>query len=593
MSDIYVHGIRIIVEDLIAPRLSQVSSRQKTYKMLPEMTRPEDHRDRYFVLGSVIVGLLVFSLYYPFFILNPYNVDWIFNHGDISTHHLGLLYFLKDSWRFPLGINPSYGMENGSSIVYTDSIPILGLALKLFFGTNSKGEIQMMGFFLLISSWANVFITYLITRRYSSQRVLCLLAAWIIALIPIGAWRMMPALGHTSLTAQFVVIGAVGIYFFRTHCSILLRVFWLLLSFGIHPYFGFMASFLWGGAAVDRILNGKFRFKFLLISSVELLCLIVGVYIFGYLGFSFDRSSWGYGFFGYNLLDFIDPTGYDEGPIDSLKVSFSSIGLWASTDRDTSWEGFNYLGFGIFLMLVVNIIVGVGSLVGNSQKVWRLKKFTTTRLFTIASILALFLISVTHEINIGDSRYLVADKFYVDKGLIESLSVVRSSARLAWPLIYAVVIGSTCFALSCIDNMPSKANLFGGFLVFCVALQYLDLGGAASILRSSYGPHPLTEFERMLSTYVEQRKPKSLRLIHPESSSHKFLGIARIGSIHGVPTNVIYSARSINTERESYRQCPADSIVIIPKGGEWMPDPSCSLKSLGSSEGFTIYAVQK
>lgn len=570
-----------------------MGSRQKSYKMLPKMARVEEHRDQYFVLGTFIVGLLVFSLYYPLFILNPYNVDWVFNHGDISTHHLGLLYFLKDSWRFPLGINPSYGMENGSSIVYTDSIPILGLALKPFFGTNLKGEVQVMGFFLLISCWANVFITYLITRRYSSQKILCLFVAWMIALIPIGAWRMMPAMGHTSLTAQFVVIGAIGIYFLRTHSSILLRVFWLLLSFGIHPYFGFMTSFLWGGAAVDRILNGKFKFKFLLIGPVELLCLIVGVYIFGYIGFSFDRSSWGYGFFGYNLLDFIDPTGYDEGPIDTLKVSFSSIGLWASTDRDTSWEGFNYLGFGLLLMLVINIIVGICSLFRDSHKVWWLKKFTISRLFTIASILALFLLSVTHEINIGDSRYLVADKFYVDKGLIEGLGVVRASARLAWPLIYAVVIGSTCFALSCIDDDTNKANLFGVFLVLCVALQYLDLGDAASTLRSSYGAQPLTEFERMLSTYVEKQRPDSLRLIHPESSSHKFLGIARIGSIYGVPTNVIYSARSINTERESYRQCPADSIVIVPKGGEWMPNPSCSLKTLGSSEGFTIYAVQK
>jgi hypothetical protein len=43
---------------------------------------------------------------------------------------LGWYFFQNDIWRFPLGSNPNYGEEIASSIVYTDSIPILAFLFK-------------------------------------------------------------------------------------------------------------------------------------------------------------------------------------------------------------------------------------------------------------------------------------------------------------------------------------------------------------------------------------------------------------------------------------------------------------------------------
>ena len=60
------------------------------------------------------------------------NIDWIFHGKDMSTHFTGWSYFVNDEWRFPLGANPMYGLENSSSIVYSDSIPILALFFKIF-----------------------------------------------------------------------------------------------------------------------------------------------------------------------------------------------------------------------------------------------------------------------------------------------------------------------------------------------------------------------------------------------------------------------------------------------------------------------------
>lgn len=556
-------------------------------------SNPDRARSLFFFVASVAVGFLVFAEYYPLYILNPFNVDWIFSAGDIRSHHLGLIYFLKDSWRFPLGLNPNYGMENASSLVYTDSIPIFAFVLKLFFPMRWIGEFQFMGIFLLITSWGNVFLPYLILKRFSSNRLSCLIAAWVIALIPIGAWRMMPPIGHTSLTAQFVVIGAIGVYYFLIYSSSFLRVCWLIVSFGIHPYFGFMSFFIWSGSCIDRAIIARFRLKSIAIIFVELVCLILGVYSLGYFGFSFEQSTWGYGFFSYNLLDIIDPTGYDlEGSMGVLRVSFSSIGLWPSLDKDTYWEGFNYLGLGAIFMVISSLFVSVSYAACSPTRRRMFKRFAFSRIFSFAAILFLFLLSLTHEINIGHLRFFLADKFYVDRGLIEGLAIVRSSARLAWPLIYLLVIGSISSALSYMNGSSRVARIFSALLVLSLIIQYADLANAASTLRSSYKSQGLNEFEQMLSTTIEIRKPKSLRLVDPESSSYRFLGLARVGSIHGIPTNVVYSARKRITELNSFQMCPSSSILIVPKDTGLDFDRSCNAKEIGSNNMFSAYLTE-
>ena len=51
---------------------------------------------------------------------------------DPATHFLGWHFFRNEPWHLPLGLNWAYGMEMSSSIVYTDSIPLLALIFKPF-----------------------------------------------------------------------------------------------------------------------------------------------------------------------------------------------------------------------------------------------------------------------------------------------------------------------------------------------------------------------------------------------------------------------------------------------------------------------------
>ena len=59
-----------------------------------------------------------------------HNTEWLYGRNDASIFQSGWYFFSNDIWRFPLGNNPNYGDEFGSSIVYSDSIPILALFFK-------------------------------------------------------------------------------------------------------------------------------------------------------------------------------------------------------------------------------------------------------------------------------------------------------------------------------------------------------------------------------------------------------------------------------------------------------------------------------
>ena len=63
------------------------------------------------------------------------STAWLYGNNDASIFQLGWYFFQNDIWRFPLGSNPNYGDGIASSIVYTDSIPILAFIfnINLFF----------------------------------------------------------------------------------------------------------------------------------------------------------------------------------------------------------------------------------------------------------------------------------------------------------------------------------------------------------------------------------------------------------------------------------------------------------------------------
>ena len=95
------------------------------------------------------------------------NSKWLYSSSE-SQHQLGWHFFKNDIWRFPLGNNPTFGDEIGSSIVYTDSIPILALFFKLF-KSFIHGNFQYFSFWYFICFYLQLFFSFNILKKFTNS----------------------------------------------------------------------------------------------------------------------------------------------------------------------------------------------------------------------------------------------------------------------------------------------------------------------------------------------------------------------------------------------------------------------------------------
>jgi len=253
----------------------------------------------YLAIGSAFTGLLIFFLVADVSILDHNNIEWLIGRGDAETHFIGTAYFLKDQWRFPPGINPNYGLENSSSLVYTDSIPLWSLLAKLInslWSANSNtGLVQVYGLYILISIQLLVAASYISLRFFSTNRTLCLVGGLLLALLPIPVWRLMPEIGHISLTSCYLLVSAIALYCLYQARHRVMRIGLVCIGFGVHPYIGVMLAGLWFSSTFDIYKTELAKLVSELLIGV--IIILACMYIYGYFGFAFQVDAWGYGFF--------------------------------------------------------------------------------------------------------------------------------------------------------------------------------------------------------------------------------------------------------------------------------------------------------
>ena len=83
-------------------------------------------------------GTVAFFLVVGPLALNPLNIAWLMDDYDPTQHFLAWDFFRHHPWTFPVGLNPSFGLELSSSILYADLIPALAIFFKIFSGENKQ-----------------------------------------------------------------------------------------------------------------------------------------------------------------------------------------------------------------------------------------------------------------------------------------------------------------------------------------------------------------------------------------------------------------------------------------------------------------------
>ena len=79
----------------------------------------------------VITSFFATVNFFGFDNLSFTNFNWLISKDQISDLS-SWYYFKNDIWRFPLGSNPNFGLNIGSGIVFSGSIPIFAFFFKIF-----------------------------------------------------------------------------------------------------------------------------------------------------------------------------------------------------------------------------------------------------------------------------------------------------------------------------------------------------------------------------------------------------------------------------------------------------------------------------
>ena len=119
------------------------------------------------------------------------SIEWLYNNGeDITLPQSSWYFFKNDIWRFPPGSNPNYGDELGSSIVFSDSIPVLALFFKLFKSFIPE-NFQYISFWYLICFYFQLFFSFKILKKFTNSIPYSFIGSFFFLIAPIFVYRVI------------------------------------------------------------------------------------------------------------------------------------------------------------------------------------------------------------------------------------------------------------------------------------------------------------------------------------------------------------------------------------------------------------------
>lgn len=423
----------------------------------------QNRQTRLDILLSLLFGLLACWLVVGFLLIEPQNLGWI-QHGDPVTHYLGWSFFRHDGWHWPLGLNPNYGLELSSSIVYSDSIPLLAIPFK-WLGSILPNPFQYFGLWILGCFVLQAWFASRLMRLITPNSLLVWLGALFFLFSPPMIWRLHPFIGHLSLVGHFLILAALYLSLrpVRSHCFRLWGVL-LVVAILVHAYLFALVALIWAADLVSRSRMGEQPELQVLKEFIGLLALLLlAAWMAGYLEMGGEVSTDQYGVIGLNLYSLVDP-------------GIASYGLWSTWLPDlpegVGHESFMYLGSGLLALL---ILLPMRLFFKNTWLPWSVDLARWMPLILLVVLLTLFALS--HRLHIGDVTQVVVDF----KSLPGIFGAFRASPRFFWPVYYLIIWGVLWVILkSCV---PRNAVVL---MVLAVLLQGYDIFSGVRPIRAHY-----------------------------------------------------------------------------------------------------------
>jgi len=421
------------------------------------------------IASPITLGVIAFLAVVGPYALIPSNLAWI-QSQDPLQHYLGWTFFRHGPWFFQWGLNPNFGLEIGSAIVYSDSIPIFAFLFKLF--NRFLGEpFQYFGIWVLLCFMLQAWFASLVAGLLTKNRLLIYCMSGILVFTPMMFWRIGE---HAALVGQFLILFALYLNLRKTQKHRI--VYWaLLLAFAvlIHSYLFVMVLMLWLTDLGDKGINLRtVAWQVIFIEFILVLGLILIVMWFeGYfvLNTSSFSNSERYGGLGIDFLSLFDSRGW-------------SYILPPISSANHSYEGYIYMGLGTILILPF-VLYGLV----RQRFSWLL--ILKQHIFLAIFCLSATLFALTHNFTLGTWVY----QFPLPISLLDMASILRMSARFFWPVFYLIEIFCFFVLIRTYSQPKVVAILVSAFLI-----QAIDTSAGWINIRKAMMRSPISQFDTPL-----------------------------------------------------------------------------------------------
>ena len=474
-------------------------------------------------ISSIAIGIATFGALTNWKILNPLFVRWLY-WGDPSTSYLGWQYFRKTPlFQFPIGASPNYGVGFSSSIMYTDSVPLIAIPLK-YVSFLLPNEFQYFGIWILAALILQSWFAWKIITRFISNTALALFGVVLFTNAPILIYRMVhEGSGHIGFIGQFLILWSLHLYFERV--SSIKR--WLALL-GISPLVCLglvpMVFVVFLGWLLQRLIQNSISvLKRSLQVLAELLSgvsITIGVmWISGALMVS-DPSDSGFGTYRTSLTSLFDPKVNNAF---SFSRFFPDLGNLPGSE-----EGFAFLSITVITLLLISIpIVFKGNHPLLSQN----------NIGLILATIGMGVFSLSNRISVLQRELFV---YPIPSQLRKLIDPFRSSGRFVWPLIYLLIL----FGLISIMTIMQKHKNWGTLvLVVLLSVQIFESVGIFNNVRQRFTEIKFTP--QLLSPRWDElaQNYDHLVAIPPLNNDPGWFELALLANKWGLSTNTTYLAR--------------------------------------------------
>ncbi len=377
---------------------------------------------------KIIITCVLLSIFLTLFILGLKNISFTNNNWlssiDMTQDLVSWYYFKNDVWRFPIGMNPNYGIDVGNSIVFTGAVPILAIIFKIFKFILPQ-DFHFFNIWYFICFFLQSFVSFCIVKHFTKNTTYAFIASLFFLTSPIFISRIVT---HMSLAAHWIILLSFFIEIvFKNKNKLIYWTLLIAISSLIHFTLTIIISIIFVVFSLNRLMENKNikHFFFEMIFTFSVLFFIM--YVLGYFKIPItDSLGFGYGYYKLNLISIFNP---------QIVIPKGAL-LWSNflptilVNTGEELEGFNYLGLGGILLLIILIIFTML----NYKKMFS----KNIRPYLLICIL-LTIIALTNNISFSQNTLVELE---IPKYIYGPLSLVRASGRLFWPVYYLIFIAS-------------------------------------------------------------------------------------------------------------------------------------------------------